>query len=153
MRRVAMMNRHQRGFNIIELLVVLAILSVILLVAIPIYQNYRIRAQVGEGINLAQSIRLAAAEYYMVNGAWPNNNEAADLKPAADYETHYITQIVLSTDGENASITITYKLPALGENNTIIVFSEIEHGNIIWSCKGGTVPDQYRPRTCRKSEG
>lgn len=148
-----MENRRPQGFTIIELLVVLAIGSIIFLIAIPIYQTYRVRAQISEGISLVRPIRQAAAEYYMLNGAWPSDNAIVDLKPADEYETHYVKSIALHSEGENASVTITYKLPALGEDNTLILFTEIKNGHITWYCTAGSVLDKYRPRACRKDEG
>lgn len=147
------MNKREKGFTIIELMVVLAIVSIVLLVAIPVYQTYSIRAQVSEGISLVRPIRQAAAEYYMYNGAWPVNNQAASLKPADEYETHYVESIALASEGENASVTITYKLPALGENNTIVFYSEINNGHVTWYCNAGSVLNKYRPGICHLNEG
>lgn len=146
-------HRTQNGFTIIELLVVLAVISMMLLIAIPIYQTYSTRVQISEGIALVRSMRQAAAEHYMYSGAWPADNETAGLKPGNEYESHYLERIDLASEEDNASITITYKLPILGENNTIVFFTEIVNGHIVWHCTAGAVPDKYRPAVCRSTDG
>jgi type IV pilus assembly protein PilA len=148
-----MINKRQKGFTIIELMVVLAIISVILLIAIPVYQTYRVRVQLSEGLNLVRPMRLAAAEYYMQYGAWPAGNPTVDLKPPEEYETRYVKSIALANQGTHANITITYKIPALGENNTIVLFTELVNGHVIWQCTDGTVLNKYRPPACQRSEG
>ena len=69
----------QKGFTLIELMIVVAIIGILAAIAIPAYQDYTIRAQVTEGINLADAVKVAVADYYTQNGVFP----AAGLTTAA----------------------------------------------------------------------
>jgi type IV pilus assembly protein PilA len=65
------MKRIQKGFTLIELMIVVAIIGILAAIAIPAYQDYTIRSQVTEGLNLAASIKAEVAEFYAQNGVWP----------------------------------------------------------------------------------
>ena len=73
------MKSLQKGFTLIELMIVVAIIGILAAIAIPAYQDYTIRAQVTEGMNLADAVKVAVADYYTQNGAFP----AAGLATAA----------------------------------------------------------------------
>ena len=66
-----MLKQVQKGFTLIELMIVVAIIGILAAIAIPAYQDYTIRAQVTEGLNLADGLKVAVADYYTQNGTWP----------------------------------------------------------------------------------
>ncbi|ENV5053238.1 pilin [Neisseria gonorrhoeae] len=72
------MNTLQKGFTLIELMIVIAIVGILAAVALPAYQDYTARAQVSEAILLAEGQKSAVTEYYLNNGKWPADNGAAD---------------------------------------------------------------------------
>ncbi|EMU1803947.1 pilin, partial [Neisseria gonorrhoeae] len=77
------MNTLQKGFTLIELMIVIAIVGILAAVALPAYQDYTARAQVSEAILLAEGQKSAVTEYYLNNGKWPANNGAAGVASAS----------------------------------------------------------------------
>ncbi|HFB7714380.1 TPA: pilin, partial [Neisseria gonorrhoeae] len=73
------MNTLQKGFTLIELMIVIAIVGILAAVALPAYQDYTARAQVSEAILLAEGQKSAVTEYYPNNGKWPKDNDSAGV--------------------------------------------------------------------------
>ncbi|EMT6614201.1 pilin [Neisseria gonorrhoeae] len=73
------MNTLQKGFTLIELMIVIAIVGILAAVALPAYQDYTARAQVSEAILLAEGQKSAVTEYYLNHGIWPANNTSAGV--------------------------------------------------------------------------
>jgi len=141
--------RGHRGFTIIELMGVLALISILVVIAIPLYQRYTIRTQVAEGIGLIKPLRYAIYEYYTQLGSWPPDNATAGVNPPADYATRYVESLTISQNATQANITIKYKIPALGDDDTLIFYTTLDNGHIRWHCDFGTLDDRFRPSACR----
>ncbi|EMU4911804.1 pilin [Neisseria gonorrhoeae] len=77
------MNTLQKGFTLIELMIVIAIVGILAAVALPAYQDYTARAQVSEAILLAEGQKSAVTEYYLNNGKWPEDNDKAGTDDVA----------------------------------------------------------------------
>ncbi|EMS2969696.1 pilin [Neisseria gonorrhoeae] len=78
------MNTLQKGFTLIELMIVIAIVGILAAVALPAYQDYTARAQVSEAILLAEGQKSAVTEYYLNHGKWPEDNDKADADTVTD---------------------------------------------------------------------
>lgn len=133
----------QKGFTLIELMIVVAIVGILAAIAIPAYQDYTIRARVTEGISKASAAKLAVSETAINNNALPATQAATGyVSPAA---TANVTSI---TTGAAGVITITYTAAAGG--GTIIMTPTLQaNGDVTWICTGGTLLAKYRPASCR----
>ena len=133
---------NQKGFTLIELMIVVAIIGILAAVAIPAYQDYTIRARVSEGLNLAAAAKTAVAETFASQGAVANQAATGYLTPNA---TTNVTSIAIAAAGVT---TITYTAAAGG--GTIILTPTLAAGQpVTWTCTGGTLDDRYRPANCR----
>ncbi|EMT7316869.1 pilin, partial [Neisseria gonorrhoeae] len=84
------MNTLQKGFTLIELMIVIAIVGILAAVALPAYQDYTARAQVSEAILLAEGQKSAVTEYYLNHGEWPEDNDTVAADTAGKIETKHL---------------------------------------------------------------
>jgi type IV pilus assembly protein PilA len=142
----------QRGFTLIELMIVVAIIAILAAIAIPAYQNYLIRAQVAEGMVLATGPKAAIWDFYSDTGRFPPSNESAGLLSATSITGSYVAQVdvtdgkITATFGGNANIAIT----ASGENTLVLSPWTQGGGSILWTCTPSTVDPKYLPSSCRE---
>jgi len=143
--------KKQQGFTLIELMIVVAIIGILAAIAIPAYQDYTIRAQVSEGLNLAGGAKAAVAEFTMDGGSFPASNAEAGISPPTDIRGKYVSEVEV----EDGLITITYDGP---DAHTTLAGQTVELspltnvGSIEWACKpGSTTPVQAKhlPASCR----
>jgi len=145
----------QKGFTLIELMIVVAIIAILAAIAISQYQDYVIRSQVSEGSSLADGTKTALAEFYNNTGRFPDSNPSAGLAAAADIQGNYVSQLDVSTH----KILATFSSSGAQKANSaidgaILEFSPITHGgSISWSCGDGggakLIEDKWLPSVCR----
>ena len=143
------MNKIQRGFTLIELMIVVAIVGILAAVAIPMYLDYAVRAQVGQGVNLAAGAKVAVAEYYQDRGLFPADNATAGLEAAASITGKYVTQVEVTGAG---LIQVTFGNDVNNKIfNAVLTFTPNDNlGSISWSCAGdATLVDKWLPPACR----
>ncbi|EMT2880626.1 pilin [Neisseria gonorrhoeae] len=127
------MNTLQKGFTLIELMIVIAIVGILAAVALPAYQDYTARAQVSEAILLAEGQKSAVTEYYLNNGIWPEDNTSAGVASASDIKGKYVKEVEV----KNGVVTAT--MLSSGVNNEIkgkklSLWARRENGSVKWFC-------------------
>lgn len=134
------MKSIQKGFTLIELMIVVAIIGILAAIAIPAYQDYTIRSQVTEGLNLAGAVKAAVAETYADRGAWPADNEAAGIVDADGAAVTPNGKYVLSIQVTDGTIDIVYgnqanaNIAADGQNTLSLVPKVSPNDDVIWLC-------------------
>ena len=134
----------QKGFTLIELMIVVAIIGILAAIALPAYQDYTKRTHVSEGLTLAGGAKASVTEYFSSQGKFPTNNASAGLAAAADIKGNAVTQVAVA----NGKITITYN-DKVTNNATLELSPSSGAGGVQWSCKRGSVIAKYRPSNCR----
>ncbi|ENX4711559.1 pilin [Neisseria gonorrhoeae] len=128
------MNTLQKGFTLIELMIVIAIVGILAAVALPAYQDYTARAQVSEAILLAEGQKSAVTEYYLNNGIWPENNASAGVaSSAADIKGKYVQSVTV------AKGVVTAQMASSNVNNEIkgkklSLWARRQDGSVKWFC-------------------
>ncbi|HFC7173035.1 TPA: pilin, partial [Neisseria meningitidis] len=108
------MNTLQKGFTLIELMIVIAIVGILAAVALPAYQDYTARAQVSEAILLAEGQKSAVTEYYLNHGEWPANNSSAGVATSpSDIKGKYVQKVEVNNG------VITAEMKSSGVNKEI----------------------------------
>ena len=142
--------KKQQGFTLIELMIVVAIIGILAAIAIPAYQDYTIRAQVSEGLNLAGGAKAAVSEYTMDRGSFPSDNNEAGISLAATINGKYVESVTV----EDGLVTVAYG----NEAHTTLDPGELElspftnAGSVEWICRssaGPTIADKHLPAACR----
>jgi type IV pilus assembly protein PilA len=160
------MTKLQKGFTLIELMIVVAIIGILAAIAIPAYQDYTIRAQVSEGMNMAAAAKAAVAETYLNRGIAPANRTVAGMTATAtDTSGKYVTEVEVT----NGVITVEYGNEANqninGNTLTLTPYISVDR-SVAWRCGNAAIPagtntmpgttyvaptvqPQYLPSACR----
>ena len=76
--------KHHRGFSLFELLIAMSIVSILAVIAVPMYLNYDVRAKITEGLSFAQPIKSLVTDYYLSKDNWPDSNATAGAEDPAN---------------------------------------------------------------------
>ena len=147
--------KNQKGFTLIELMIVVAIIAILAAIAISQYQDYVIRSQVSEGSSLADGTKTAVAEFYNNTGRFPDSNTSAGLADPLEIVGNYVNDLNVGSH----QILVTFSSASPQKANTaidgaILRFSPVSHGgSISWVCGDGggakTIEDKWLPSVCR----
>jgi type IV pilus assembly protein PilA len=136
------MKKLQHGFTLIELMIVVAIIGILAAIAIPAYQDYTVRAQVSEGLNLAAAAKAAVSESFLNTGVAPATRTVAGMSAnATDTQGKYVKSVNVT----NGVILVTYGNEAnqalKGANETLGITPYLSNDNsVIWRCGAAQAP-------------
>jgi type IV pilus assembly protein PilA len=141
------MNTMQKGFTLIELMIVVAIIAILAAIAIPAYQDYTVRAQVSDGLSLASGSKTAVAEYYQNRGGWPADNATAGVAASGSIVGNFVSDTAVA----NGQITVTYgnDVNAAITGSSVVLSPTDRGGSIEWDCTSPDIVDRYLPTQCR----
>ncbi|MCH8219744.1 MAG: pilin [Proteobacteria bacterium] len=162
------MKKIQQGFTLIELMIVVAIIGILAAIAIPAYQDYTIRAQVTEGLNLSAALKASVSEEFADSGLWPV--ALINLGITAPPSGRYVNALIITS----GTISVTFgndsnaTLATAGANLLTIKPWVSLNLDVIWACGNSgqpagageaptgnsgtiatTVPNKYMPSACR----
>ncbi|HEZ7107806.1 TPA: pilin [Neisseria meningitidis] len=162
------MNTLQKGFTLIELMIVIAIVGILAAVALPAYQDYTARAQVSEAILLAEGQKSAVTEYYLNHGEWPGDNTSAGVASSSEIKGKYVQKVEV----KNGVVTATMLSSGVNkeiQGKKLSLWAKRQDGSVKWFCgqpvtrankatdaaitadtdTNGKIDTKHLPSTCR----
>ena len=141
------MNKQaQKGFTLIELMIVVAIIGILAAIAIPAYQDYTVRAKVSEGLSMASAAKTGVSEYRMSEGTFPTSNSSAGI--GSTITSKYVAGITINNSG---GVRVSMDSASLGISGSLVMqlTPTMNNGAIDWDCTLVSGDQKYVPATCR----
>jgi len=138
----------RKGFTLVELMIVIAIVGILAAVALPAYRDYTIRARVAEPMAVLSEAKTGMSEYFVATGTLPANATTAGIRTAIG--TDITSALSVATDG-NLTVTLTGAASLGDAAGKTIVLSLVSsaNGRLEYKCKAGTIEAKYVPANCR----
>ena len=150
--------KNQKGFSLLELIIVVAIIGILVAIALPQYQNYQVRARIGDALNLVGSAKTAVGVYYSEENDWPFNNAEAGLPDAESISSVHVREIKIQSTTPPCGI-IRIRLRDISElgamkNESIYLTPTApsdSEGAIQWTCRIENLDSRQHlvPKACR----
>ncbi|WP_273777595.1 pilin [Acinetobacter sp. GSS19] len=141
----------QKGFTLIELMIVVAIIGILAAIAIPAYSDYTARAKVTEAVGALAAAKTSVSEFYTSQGVMPANATSAGISTSA--LGTYVTSVAYAKVSDTeANIAATLQnINADVNTKTVQLNATGSAAGVTWTCSGGTAPAKFLPANCRGS--
>jgi type IV pilus assembly protein PilA len=143
--------KSTRGFTLIELMIVVAIIAILASIAITVYTNSTGKAQLSEAFTLTDGLKTNVAEYYTQTGSCPAPG-ANGLPASTSYSGKYVNSINITTGGAGCAITALMRshtvAPRLQGKQITLTMAGSMSGAVSWQCSSDADPI-YLPQTCQ----
>ena len=142
------MKAIQKGFTLIELMIVVAIIGILAAIALPAYQDYTARAQMSEALVLADGQKGAVTEYYADKGVFPDSNDSAGIADASAISGKYVARVAVGTSGVITATMKSSQVAAGIASATLSLSPTASSGAVQWACTS-SAQNKYVPAACR----
>lgn len=143
----------QKGFTLIELMIVVAIIGILAAIAIPAYQDYIARSQMSEAMTLAGGVKGNVAEVFAQNGTCPTNGTNG-IATATDIKGKYVDSVTTAgTAVASGGCTITALMSSstvskgIQGKNLVLTLSNADKGSNVWTCTS-SAEQKFLPKAC-----
>lgn len=141
-----------RGFTLIELMVVIAIIAILAAIAISAYQTAIGKTQFSEALSITDGIKPDISAFYHQNGACPTAGQGSILQPAS-YAGKYVASVTIAAIADGCSMTAEFRAlsvaPDLRGKDVVMSLTHPQSaGSALWVCTSD-VPLKYVPEPCR----
>jgi type IV pilus assembly protein PilA len=140
------MDAMQKGFTLIELMIVVAIIGILAAVAIPAYQDYTVRSKVAEGLSMISGVKATATETRLSMGRWLAHHNSYGVAYMHSIVGNNVSEVTILPAGH---IAVVYTGDAAIQGRYIELIPTVTAGGVTWDCTGGDVEAKYRPANCR----
>ncbi|PAT32266.1 prepilin-type cleavage/methylation domain-containing protein [Vandammella animalimorsus] len=139
----------QKGFTLIELMIVVAIIGILAAVALPAYQDYTARSQMAEAFSLAGGQKGTVSEFHTNTGNWPSNNASAGMAAPASIKGKYVAQVATTGGRITATMQATGVSQGIqGKTLTLSGIAGATAGSYDWRCSSNALA-KFLPSSCR----
>jgi type IV pilus assembly protein PilA len=134
----------QKGFTLIELMIVVAIIGILAAIAIPAYSDYTKRAKVTELVTAGSACKASVSEYFQAQGTFPGDLNAAGCSSVSTAKMSGLTL------GANGVITVGSSITGVSGNYVLTPTEAVANSGVLqWSCTASSMDKKYLPANCR----